>query len=366
MIEAEILIVDDMPEALSALSAMLKARGCRVTAVASGRQGIEAALRSPPDLILLDIDMPEMDGLEVCAQLKAEEKLKDIPVIFLSALTDTRDKLAAFKAGGVDYIAKPFQRQEVHARVEAQLELRRRQEQLEESLAKLSQLEQLRDSLTHMIVHDMRSPLMAVGGYLKMLETYESGGLSGEGRSYVAQAREGVARLTRMAADMLAVSKLEAGKLELKLETCDLVELAQRAARGAEAQVEGKTVQFTTELKSLGARVDLELVGRVLENLLNNALKFAPQGTTVQVRLTGREGEGHIEVVDQGPGIAGKHHEAIFQKFGQLEGDKKRRGTGLGLAFCKLAVEAHGGRIGVRSEPGKGSAFWFTLPLDRR
>ncbi len=357
----DILIVDDVPENLRLLSVMLKREGYRVRPATSGKLALEAALRAPPDLALLDIKMPELNGFEVCARFKAEASLKDMPVIFISALSETGDKLAAFEAGGVDYVTKPFQEREVQARVRAHLELRQQREQLRENLLRLQQLETLRDNLTHMIVHDMRAPLMAVDGHLKLLEMFEVQTLSADGKSYLAQAREGSARLNRMISEMLAVSKLEAGHLKPVLKTCDLVELARKITRTAEALQADKTLRFASPLKQLPLAVDEELIGRVLENLLTNALKFAADGGKVLVKLTGTERQARLEVTDDGIGIAAEHQTRIFEKFGQVEGSPRRRGTGLGLAFCKLAVEAHGGQIGVHSQPGKGSTFWLTL-----
>ena len=356
-----ILIVDDVPDNLRLLAAMLKANGYQARPVTSGKLAIEAALQSPPDLILLDINMPEMDGFAVCARLKREETLKEIPVIFISALSETADKLAAFKAGGVDYVTKPFQEQEVYARVHTHLELRRQREQLRDNLLQLQQLEKLRDDLTHMIAHDMRSPLMAVEGHLKMLELFEAGAFSKEGKSYLTQARQGAGRLGRMIFEMLTVSKLEAGKFKTNPVACDLVQIARKVVAEAEAFKGDKTIRFLPPMQKLTLRVDADLLERVLENLLANAVKFAADAGEVQLCLTATEHQARVEVVDDGVGIRAENQLKIFEKFGQVESGKSRIGTGLGLTFCKLAVEAHGGRIGVNSAPGRGSTFWFTL-----
>ena len=359
--QPDILIVDDVPQNLTLLSDLLKREGYRVRPATSGKLAIQAALRAPPDLALLDIRMPGLDGFAVCARFKAEASLKDIPVIFISGLSETSDKLAAFEAGGVDYVTKPFQELEIRARVRAHLELRHQREQLRENLLCLQALEALRDNLTHMIVHDMRAPLMAVDGHLKLLETFEAQTLSAEGKSYLAQALAGSARLNRMIAEMLAVSKLEAGQLKPALKNVDLLELVRKTTREAEALKGDKTLRFVSPLKPLPLAVDAELIGRVVENLLTNALKFGADGGEVIVRLTATDQQARVEVTDDGIGIAAEQQARIFEKFGQVEASLRRRGTGLGLAFCKLAVEAHGGRIGVNSEPGKGSTFWFTL-----
>ncbi|MFZ2655512.1 MAG: response regulator [Victivallales bacterium] len=174
---ANILIVDDTPANLLLLDKMFADRGYKTRSVLSGKLALQAARSEPPDLILLDINMPEMNGYEVCEQFKADAKLKDIPVIFISALSETIDKIKAFAVVGVDYVTKPFQLEEVDARVRTHLELRRlrlelerQNRRLQENYDHLGKLEDLQDKLTHMFVHDMRLPLIGVTGYLETLE----------------------------------------------------------------------------------------------------------------------------------------------------------------------------------------------------
>jgi len=184
MAAAVILIVDDVPENLRLLSVILKAAGHRVRMVASGEVALESVRQTPPDLILLDIRLPGADGFAVCQQLKQREAVRDIPVIFISAMEGTDEKLKAFQSGGVDYVTKPFQAEEVLARVHAHLEIRRQKIRLEENYRELQILEQKRDNLTHMIVHDMRSPMMTVDGYHEMLQRTEGAQLSPKGIRY--------------------------------------------------------------------------------------------------------------------------------------------------------------------------------------
>ena len=332
---------------------------------ASGKIALQAAAHSLPDLILLDIKMPEMDGLEVCAQLKAVPALHDIPVIFISALHETEDKLKAFHAGGVDYVTKPFQAEEVQARVHTHLELRRQKIQLQENLLKLQKLEELRDNLTHMIVHDMRSPLMSLDGYLDMLQMFDQAGLSAKAKEYVAHARINANRVIHMADEMLTVSKLEEGNIELQLVACDLAEMLREVVGNYEIVRGRKSIQFVLHPGHFTVSVDRELIGRVLQNLMDNAMKFSPDDGVIKVAITDQDKLVRVEVADQGSGIPRGQQGLIFEKFKQLERQSGRSGVGLGLAFCKLAVEAHGGRIGVESETGKGSTFWFTLQRDR-
>src|SRR5262245_10447577 len=221
-----VLVVDDTIENLRLLSNILDQQGYEVRAVTSGRQALQAVDHDPPDLILLDITMPDMDGYEVCRRLRAKEASKDVPVIFLTALTDTADKVRAFDAGGLDYVTKPFQFEEVVARVRTHLALRGAQVALADSYARLRALEQLRDDLVHMIVHDMRSPLAAMLIHLRLLRG-PAATLDEESRRDLQAAITSAETLTRMANDLLDVSRLEEGRMPVERAVWDLTRIAE-------------------------------------------------------------------------------------------------------------------------------------------
>lgn len=343
-----ILIVDDTPANVLLLVRMLTQRGYCPQPVNSGKLALEAARANPPDLILLDINMPEMNGYEVCEQLKAAAALKGIPVIFISALHETIDKVKAFQVGGVDYVTKPFQFEEVYARIQTHLQLRR--------------LEKLRDDLTHMVVHDLRNPLMTIFGLLNILEFDEAKSLSDSTRKFVTLARLGAEDLRNMISSILDVSKLGAGEMKLHAEPCDLDALIRAVVAATQPLPGNRTVTICEPHPPSTVPTDIVLIRRVLQNLLSNALRYTPSGGDIRITVTPLADEIRVAVTDAGPGIAPEYHQRIFEKFGQVEDPNNRTGTGLGLTFCKLAIEAHGGHIGVESEVGKGSVFWFTLP----
>jgi two-component system sensor histidine kinase/response regulator len=356
-----ILVVDDTPANLQLLTAMLKDRGYKVRPAPSGELALRAAQSSPPDLILLDITMPGMDGFEVCSRLKANEALRDIPVLFISALNETADKVRAFQAGGVDYVTKPFQFEEIEARVRAHLELRRKTLELEHSYGQLRKFEQLRDNLTHMIAHDMRSPLLSLGLAIDMFRESETAPNAADAELLLL-ARRSVAMLVEMIAQMLDVSRLEAGQMQLNRTLADLVPVVRESIDLSLLHATDRRPLLDAPADPVPSFFDPNIVRRVIGNLLGNALKFSPTGGRVGVRISREAGAARVEVSDNGPGIAPEHHQRIFEKFGQLETGQKRSGSGLGLTFAKMAVEAHGGQIGVRSALGQGSVFWFTLP----
>lgn len=360
----DVLAIDDNVNNLLVIRGMLKERGHRVRPATSGRLGLQAAEARPPDVILLDICMPEMDGYEVCRELKQRESLKDIPVIFLSALGDSIDKVRAFETGALDYVTKPFKAEEVAARIETHVTMRRMRQDLERRYEELRESERLREKLTHLIVHDLRSPLgvvvMGLDFVLRFSREKLDDSLAGVLESAFTQAEV----INRMIDDLLDIARLEGKRMPIQPARQEVGLMVDEAR----ASVALRGQQLSVDLSSAPAEVhcDGELVRRVLTNLVGNAARFTPAGGSIQVAVR-RAPEGtRFEVKDTGPGIPPQFHGKIFEMFGQVEEAQsvKGRSNGLGLAFCRLAVEAHGGRIGVESEPGKGSLFWFQLPDD--
>lgn len=343
-----ILIVDDTPANVLLLVRMLNMRGYNTRSVLSGKLALQAAHAEIPDLILLDITMPDMNGFEVCTQLKNDEKLKDIPVIFISALNDTVDKVKAFRVGGVDYVTKPFQFEEVYARIQTHVHLRR--------------LEKLRDDLAHMVIHDLHNPLSVINGFLHHLETQESQHLSKSTNEYIALARLSADELRYMISAILDVSKLASGEMSLKREDFDLYALIRSVIASTHPLPGNRTITLLESASYFIIKADQGLLRRIIQNLVGNALRYTPAKGDVRIIITPFANEVRITVTDIGPGIAPEFHRRIFEKFGQVTEHDQQLGTGLGLYFCKLAVEAHGGRIGVDSEVGSGSTFWMVLP----
>jgi signal transduction histidine kinase len=356
--QSTVMVVDDTPVNLKLLQILLQKEGLRTVAFPRGDAALKAAVKNPPDLILLDITMPEMNGFEVCERLKADDTLKDIPVIFISALSETADKVRAFRAGGVDYVTKPFQSEEVIARVSTHLALRRRERDLRESFDKLKKLEDLRESLVHMIVHDLRSPLSAITGIFQLLETED---LSEDGTLYVWEGRKSTKKLIEMVGIVLDVNKMEAGEMVLDRKTVDIKNLIVQAAESIKPLLGHRRFSITAPDFDAAVSCDPNLISRVVQNLLDNAIKYTQEDSgEIVVEMKPACAGVLVSVTNNGPGIPEKYHEKIFEKYGQAEA--KQYSTGLGLTFCKMAVEAHGGRIWVDSDGEQGSTFRFELP----
>lgn len=367
----DILVVDDTSANLRLLGQILSTFGYHVRPVSDGRSAIAAALAQPPELVLLDVDMPDMDGYEVCRALKAEPSLAAIPVLFLSALDRTEDKIAAFAAGGVDYVTKPFHPEELRARLATHLELRQlraelewRNAELDERNQRLSQLENLRHDLVHMVAHDMRSPLMGVSGYLELLEM-DRERLNPEHREFVAHGLECARTLVRQVDAMLDADRLESSHVPLRLAEHDLDALVGRAVSTFGPLGARRIVQHPRPDGDARVACDADLVLRVIANLTSNALNYSDDSEPVEIAVTpGDRGFWRVEVRDRGPGVPEELRSRIFEKYvGKGSARGRSRSMGLGLAFCKLAIEAHQGRISFESAGDLGSVFWFELPI---
>jgi signal transduction histidine kinase len=270
----------------------------------------------------------------------------------------------AFAAGAVDYITKPVHLEEMAARVSTHLALRRRGLQLQESYEKLQGLEKTRDSLVHMIVHDLRSPLTGIYAYLELLK---EGGAEHLPRELVLNVDRALTAARQMAGiieDILDASRMEAGGLKLALSPCDLAGAVEEGIAGLTSLAGTRQIEFMPGGRPAAVLADRALVLRIIQNLLANALKFTPEGGHIRIELARAGAGARVSLHDDGPGIPPEYLRKIFEKFAQVElpAGRQKYSTGLGLAFCKLAVEAHGGRIGVESDEGKGSTFWFELP----
>jgi signal transduction histidine kinase len=374
--EATLLVVDDIEANRDVLSRRLERQGHHVFMASNGYLAMEAVRSRSFDVILLDIMMPEMDGYEVLQQLKADESLRHIPVIMISALDELDSVVRCIEMGAEDYLPKPFNPILLKARIGACLEKKRLRDremrlfrELKQNHKRLQELEELRDNLTHMIIHDLRTPLNSVMVGLQTLQV--AGALNDMQREIMSIALRGGEMLLDMISELLDVDKMESGSVELDYKVLSASDLVASVVSQVAFLSERKSItlaqQTSSDLPPL--RGDENMLRRTLVNLVGNAIKFTPAGGAVTIGVS--EGEDcqslEFSVSDTGQGIAAEAFERIFQKFGQagLPADGQIRSTGLGLTFCKLVVEAHGGHIEVTSHLEQGSKFRFTIPLCR-
>lgn len=351
-----ILIVDDEPMNQDILGCLFE-DDCVVLAAKNGEQALERARgQNRPDVILLDVIMPGMDGYEVCRRLKADQRTKDIPVVFVTAMSEVGDETRGLELGAVDYIAKPISPPIVKARVHGLV--------TREHLRK--RLEELQREYTAMIVHDVRSPLSIVYGFAELVLNNPLVRGSEQLQKDVERILENAERASRLVCQMLDLSQLQAGKVRLAKTSTNLTAGLADIAVEHRLLAHGKGVDLVQDLQpGLEAQVDSAKLREVIANLLGNALKFTPQGGRITLRAAnGEDGHLRVSVSDTGPGIPAEQARALFAPWSQADEGTKQvvRGYGLGLAICKMIVEAHGGSIWVESEAGRGSTFAFWIP----
>jgi len=360
--KARILIVDDDASARSTLEALLHSEGYQLAFAKGGPEALHLLGDAEIDVILLDVMMPDMDGYQVCQQLKASELWRNIPVILVTALDQTEDLVRGLDSGADDFVHKPVRGAELRARVRSMLRIKRGYDALEQTA-------RLREDLANMVIHDMRSPLTAILGYSGLLmDRFQSA----EDLEDMARIQRAASRLNSYANELLMLAKAQDGILLLERKPVALDCLVERALADQSIFAKGQGVTLVSDLTGYAgyALLDEYLFGRVLDNLVSNAIKFSPRQSTVTVRATSAvSGIGGtspcglcLQVLDQGPGIAKEYRERIFDKYeiGPLRRENVQ--VGLGLAFCKMVVDSHGGRIYVADNEPMGSVF--TVELD--
>ena len=378
LVRQTVLVVDDSPENIAILSSLLRGRH-RVKVATDGERAlaVAAAPGDRPDLVLLDITMPGMDGFEVCRRLKADTDTAEIPVVFLSALNETEDKVRAFDIGGVDYVTKPFQAEEVMARVETHLhigrlraELERQNDSLIETNRRLNEVNALKDEFMRIASHDLKNPLTCILGFTGVLDTFTPPGavMTTEAHGWLAKIKGQCRTMQKIIEDFLEFQAMEDGQLKLTRETLDVNELARDTLERAAGYAVKKGIEPHLDLDPALApiRADKGRLSQVLDNLAGNAIKFGESGSHVTIRTRSTVGGVRVEVSDSGPGLTANDLSKLFVKYAKLgnlpTGGEKS--SGLGLAICKKVVELHGGVIGARDNgpDGPGATFWFELP----
>ena len=370
-----ILVADDVPANVELLFDQLHVLGFRAIAASDGPSALAACFDHRPDLCILDVSMPAGDlgcddrstGFEVCRRIKRDSRTARIPVIFVTALNDTTDRVKAIEAGGDDFLTKPHNRLVLGARVRSLLKLKAATDALEESARKMRELEKLRDDLMKMIVHDLKSPLTSVLATIEMLMDGDFGQLTPEQRKALADSESKSEDLLALIEDLLEVRRIEETSLTLNLAAIAPGALLTEIVHEWEHrfQQDGATATIDVADDTPVFHADKQLIKRVIGNLIQNALTHSAHAITLHFTVR-RESDGVLfTVADNGPGIPPEYHEIIFRKFEQVRTPNapRVRSSGLGLAFCKLVIESHGGRIWVQSEgEGHGSAFHFALP----
>jgi two-component system sensor histidine kinase/response regulator len=360
--QQRILLVDDEPRNLALLEALLKPLGHRLTRAADGRDAVALFERERPDLVLLDFVMPGFDGIDVLTHIRATEYGAHVPVVLVTAHTDREHRLRGLEAGADEFLEKPVDTAILLARVRTLLALKESRDELSRRHQALRQAQQETAELTAFVVHDLRSPLTVLCAELE----WTAENLLPEQtelKDSLAEARASASRLRRMIDDLLTISRMEESRLPLKLEPLALAKVLhgvlQRYARAAAER--GVTLLFDPD-GPVEVRADQALLCRIVENLLDNALRYTPRDGRIAVGLR-PEGGAEITVSNDGAPIPAAERARIFEKFKRGSADGASLGNaGLGLYFCKRAVEALGGAIDVTETPDWPTSFVITLP----
>lgn len=368
--KGSILIVDDTPNNLHLLSSMLIEQGYDVRSAINGPVALMAVDKIQPDLILLDINMPKMNGFEVCERLKADKKTQTIPIIFLSAMDETLDKVQAFRVGGVDYITKPFQIEEVIVRVERQLELTRLQIALHEAkvdalraLEQEKELNRLKSEFVSMISHDFRTPLTTIQACAELIRHSSEQLSSDTQKRYFDKIDLSVEHMLDLLDEILLIGSIEAGGIQFQPSLTSLnqfcYDLIETIQVGDGMQHE---IRLTTNCDDVDAMCDPLLLRQILNNLLSNAVKYSPADQPVDFILNCSEHAIEFQICDRGIGIPLDNQTHLFEPFYRCQNTSEIQGTGLGLTIVKRCIDAHQGQIQIESEEGIGTTVTVTLP----
>jgi signal transduction histidine kinase len=364
-VEPKILVVDDTEDNLDLLEFALKRKPVTMLRATSGAECLVLAERENPDVILLDIQMPEMDGYETFKRLRANPKTAKIPVVFLTAQKKDPESIEKGLALGVDeYLTKPIDVEELFVRTRMLVQLKRAQAELERTKA----------DFMAMLVHDLRSPLSGIQSVVKFIkEVSKEGPLKEEYLKLLDAAEESSHRMLELINDFLDLSKFEAGSMTLERHPTSITELLRRVINQMELQFQRRNIAIKTNFDEHLplVLVDERKIEQVVVNLLSNALKFAHPDTSVIISAErmdaselGQRPLVRVSVSDKGLGIPAHELPLLFERYKQVStaSKVKQKGTGLGLAICKLIVEAHEGSISAESEPNQWTTFRFTLP----
>jgi two-component system sensor histidine kinase/response regulator len=370
--KAVVLVVDDDERNRFLAEAVLDSAGYAVTLAPSGSDALASFAREAPDLVLLDVMMPIMDGYETCKRLRELPGGENVPIVFLTANSDLSAHQKALDSGADDFLTKPLNRTELLIRVKSLIRIRALQRELvknydviRDQRDALVNAERQKQELTDLIVHDLKSPL---AGILTNVEfAIGSPSVTRDVWDALHDVSACAQTMLRMVLNLLDISRSEDGKLVPKMGDVDVPALLEqvRGATQRRADMENRKLEVRELDASFHIKGDFDLLRRVLENLVDNCLKYTPRGTTVVLDAEMIEGRVRLSVKDQGAGVPVDQRERIFEKYAQIDSGVRlaaRSSRGLGLVFCKLSAEAHGGRIWVEENTPKGSVFVVEIP----
>jgi len=366
MTGSRILVVDDSAMARRQIQFFLKKDGYEVYEAKSGEEALWLVDEVDPELILMDVSMDGMDGLETCRRMKENPDNSTLPVIFLSAKGEREEIVSGFKSGAIDYIVKPFHPAESLTRIRTHLRVKKLAELREKNILELKHLNKTKDRVLRIASHDLRNPVAAIAGLAEFLKD-DCDNLSEGQKEIVDCIEEAGKSVVILLNELLDISAIDSGHVELNKEDLRLCELVRNLVplfRG-EAERKNLLLSFDCRQEMPSTSVDRQQIRRVIDNLLSNALKFTPSGGKISVSVHPHQQGVCLQVDDTGPGIPEEEADRLFIEFGTTSnvptgGEKS---TGLGLSICQRIVNAHNGTISYENLPEGGARFSVILPF---
>ena len=360
-----IFIVDDQERNLEVLGTLLRSNNYNVMIASGGHEALAMVTKKLPDLILLDIMMPRMDGYEVCQKLKEGELTKDIPIIFLTAKTETEDLVKGFRIGGLDYITKPFSNEELLVRINNHLELKHSKDIILRQNEELKKLNKEKNEFLRIAAHDLKNPLFTVKGFSQLITKKNQTLELSDIKDYATYITATADQCLQIIINLLDVNAIEEGLMKLSFSRFDLNNIMQDVCEGYNLKASEKDIKlhFTKTDGPNPVTADINKVKQIADNLVSNAVKFSPHGKNIFIEAfrntKGAQEFAGFSVKDEGPGISEEDKEMLFMKFAKLSAQPtgEENSTGLGLSIVKSLVEAMDGRVWCESEEGQGAKF---------
>ncbi len=360
-----VLLVDDLPQNIEVLGSILSNRGVKIAVAMNGNQAINTAIKKKPDLILLDVAMPDMDGFEVCKRLKENPETEKIPIIFLTAKTETDDIVKGFDLGAVDYITKPFKTAELLARVKTHLELKRSRDIISEQISQLEKLNEDKDKFISLISHDLRGPFTGFLGLTKFLHENLNTFTPEEIKEVAKELHNSLLRQYQLLENLLDWSKIQIGKVKINKQKIDLSEIVNNKIELFQTSAKSKNIELVSSIKpETYIFADSVMISSVIHNLISNAIKYTKERGKITLNSSEKDNYVEVSVSDTGIGISKENLEKLFQpgEIFSTPGTKMEKGTGLGLLIAKEMVEMNDGKIRVESQENVGTTFYILLP----
>lgn len=362
-----LLVVDDVQENIQVLSNILDAHGYNLVFAKNGNQAVRVAKKKLPDLILMDVTMPELDGFSACKLLKEDVSTKEIPLIFLTARNQSQDIVEGFSLGGVDYITKPFNSEELISRVKNHIELNEARELIKTQNEELKKLNATKDKFFRIIGHDLKSPISQIIQLSDLLVNQFNDYSEEEIKSFVGYMKESSITTFKLLENLLDWARSQTNSItfnpaftKIKCIGDECVSLLKENAIAKKITIHNN---FNEEIE---VKIDQNMISTVIRNLISNAVKFTNEGGTIELEANKKHDVIEISVKDNGVGMRRDDCEKLFKiESGNTSlGTNKEKGTGIGLILCREFVERHNGKIWAESEPDMGSKFTFSIPVE--